>query len=144
MVYCFYSSKGCFYSRVAVYGIVYPQTMKKTLPGKSTSLTTLRLYLQQGETIPTICFVWRINGLREYDQNYRPNCWFRSKILKQNHLRNSILTDFSFLLLCRADDLSSDMCLQGLTVQSLHGDREQCDREEALQDFRDGMYVDKQ
>ncbi|KAK7148549.1 hypothetical protein R3I93_012776 [Phoxinus phoxinus] len=38
----------------------------------------------------------------------------------------------------KADDLSSDMCLQGLTVQSLHGDREQCDREEALQDFRDG------
>lgn len=41
----------------------------------------------------------------------------------------------------RADDLSSDLCLQGLAVQSLHGDREQCDREEALQDFRDGMFV---
>ncbi|XP_067277994.1 probable ATP-dependent RNA helicase DDX43 [Pseudorasbora parva] len=38
----------------------------------------------------------------------------------------------------KADDLSSDLCLQGLAVQSLHGDREQCDREEALQDFRDG------
>ncbi|XP_058507898.1 probable ATP-dependent RNA helicase DDX43 [Solea solea] len=36
-----------------------------------------------------------------------------------------------------ADDLSSDMCLQGLAVQSLHGDREQCDREEALKDFKD-------
>nr|XP_046258681.1 probable ATP-dependent RNA helicase DDX43 isoform X2 [Scatophagus argus] len=35
-----------------------------------------------------------------------------------------------------ADDLSSDMCLQGLAVQSLHGDREQCDREEALKDFK--------
>uniref|UniRef100_A0A673J4Y7 RNA helicase n=1 Tax=Sinocyclocheilus rhinocerous TaxID=307959 RepID=A0A673J4Y7_9TELE len=46
--------------------------------------------------------------------------------------------DFSFLLLHRADDLSSDLCLQGVAVQSLHGDREQCDREEALQDFRDG------
>ncbi len=41
----------------------------------------------------------------------------------------------------RADDLSSDLCLQGLAVQSLHGDREQCDREEALQDFRDGMLI---
>lgn len=38
-----------------------------------------------------------------------------------------------------ADDLSSDLCLRGLAVQSLHGDREQCDREEALQDFKDGM-----
>ncbi|KAM9726763.1 putative ATP-dependent RNA helicase DDX43 isoform 1-T2 [Menidia menidia] len=37
-----------------------------------------------------------------------------------------------------ADDLSSDMCLQGLAVQSLHGDREQCDREEALKDFKEG------
>ncbi|KAL4625049.1 putative ATP-dependent RNA helicase DDX43 [Arapaima gigas] len=36
------------------------------------------------------------------------------------------------------DDLSSDLSLQGVPVQSLHGDREQCDREEALQDFRDG------
>ncbi|XP_052007477.1 probable ATP-dependent RNA helicase DDX43 [Xyrauchen texanus] len=38
----------------------------------------------------------------------------------------------------KADDLSSDLCLQGVAVQSLHGDREQCDREEALQDFKDG------
>ncbi|XP_069000366.1 probable ATP-dependent RNA helicase DDX43 [Embiotoca jacksoni] len=37
-----------------------------------------------------------------------------------------------------ADDLSSDLCLQGLAVQSLHGDREQCDREEALKDFKEG------
>uniref|UniRef100_A0A8C5FLE6 RNA helicase n=1 Tax=Gadus morhua TaxID=8049 RepID=A0A8C5FLE6_GADMO len=36
-----------------------------------------------------------------------------------------------------ADDLSSDLCLRGLAVQSLHGDREQCDREEALRDFKD-------
>ncbi len=46
---------------------------------------------------------------------------------------------FVFLFPCnlRADDLSSDMCLQGLAVQSLHGDREQCDREEALKDFKE-------
>ncbi|XP_041865464.1 probable ATP-dependent RNA helicase DDX43 isoform X2 [Melanotaenia boesemani] len=36
-----------------------------------------------------------------------------------------------------ADDLSSDICLQGLAVQSLHGNREQCDREEALKDFKE-------
>lgn len=39
----------------------------------------------------------------------------------------------------RADDLSSDMSLQGLVVQCLHGGHEQCDREEALQDFKDSM-----
>ncbi|XP_061141808.1 probable ATP-dependent RNA helicase DDX43 [Syngnathus typhle] len=36
------------------------------------------------------------------------------------------------------DDLASDMCLHGLAVQSLHGDREQYDREEALKDFKGG------
>ncbi|MGH0178121.1 UNVERIFIED_CONTAM: hypothetical protein FKN15_076675 [Acipenser sinensis] len=37
------------------------------------------------------------------------------------------------------DDLSSDFCLQGIPVQSLHGDREQCDREQALDDFKKGV-----
>ncbi|XP_073425435.1 probable ATP-dependent RNA helicase DDX43 [Dendrobates tinctorius] len=37
-----------------------------------------------------------------------------------------------------ADDLASDYCLQGIPVQSLHGNREQCDREEALNDFKTG------
>ncbi|XP_028676200.2 probable ATP-dependent RNA helicase DDX43 [Erpetoichthys calabaricus] len=37
-----------------------------------------------------------------------------------------------------ADDLSSDLILSGVPVQSLHGDREQCDREQALEDFKNG------
>ncbi|XP_069742073.1 probable ATP-dependent RNA helicase DDX43 [Narcine bancroftii] len=37
-----------------------------------------------------------------------------------------------------ADDLSSDFSLQGIPVQSLHGSREQCDREQALSDFKEG------
>ncbi|XP_043943117.1 probable ATP-dependent RNA helicase DDX43 [Protopterus annectens] len=37
-----------------------------------------------------------------------------------------------------ADDLSSDFSLQGIPVQSLHGDREQYDREQALEDFKKG------
>uniref|UniRef100_A0A3Q2GGG1 RNA helicase n=1 Tax=Cyprinodon variegatus TaxID=28743 RepID=A0A3Q2GGG1_CYPVA len=37
----------------------------------------------------------------------------------------------------RADDLSSDMSLQGIAVQCLHGDREQSVREEALRDFKE-------
>uniref|UniRef100_A0A3Q3SYJ7 RNA helicase n=1 Tax=Mastacembelus armatus TaxID=205130 RepID=A0A3Q3SYJ7_9TELE len=37
----------------------------------------------------------------------------------------------------KAADLSSDMCLRGLSVRSLHGDHEQCDREESLKDFKE-------
>ncbi|NXM14988.1 DDX43 helicase, partial [Ploceus nigricollis] len=35
-----------------------------------------------------------------------------------------------------ADDLASDFGIQGIPVQSLHGNREQCDREQALDDFK--------
>lgn len=37
-----------------------------------------------------------------------------------------------------ADNLSCDLCMKQITVQSIHGDREQVDREEALEDFREG------
>ncbi|NWV04120.1 DDX43 helicase, partial [Ptilonorhynchus violaceus] len=37
-----------------------------------------------------------------------------------------------------ADDLASDFGVQGIPVQSLHGNREQCDREQALDDFKKG------
>lgn len=40
-----------------------------------------------------------------------------------------------------ADDLSSDFGLQGIPVQSLHGNREQCDREQALEDFKKGEFA---
>lgn len=43
----------------------------------------------------------------------------------------------------RADDLASDFSLQGIPVQSLHGNREQCDREQALDDFKKGRLVPK-
>ncbi|OXB71736.1 UNVERIFIED_CONTAM: hypothetical protein H355_002826 [Colinus virginianus] len=44
----------------------------------------------------------------------------------------------SVLNFWRADDIASDLVVQGVPVQSLHGDREQCDREQALDDFRKG------
>ncbi|NWR52874.1 DDX43 helicase, partial [Regulus satrapa] len=37
-----------------------------------------------------------------------------------------------------ADDLASDFGIQGIPVESLHGNREQCDREQALDDFKKG------
>ncbi|XP_071435971.1 probable ATP-dependent RNA helicase DDX43 [Pithys albifrons albifrons] len=36
------------------------------------------------------------------------------------------------------DDLASDFGIRGIPVQSLHGNREQCDREQALDDFKKG------
>ncbi|XP_060557473.1 probable ATP-dependent RNA helicase DDX43 [Ruditapes philippinarum] len=37
-----------------------------------------------------------------------------------------------------ADDLSSDFTLRDISCQCIHGDREQCDREQALEDFKSG------
>ncbi|XP_034314075.2 probable ATP-dependent RNA helicase DDX43 [Magallana gigas] len=37
-----------------------------------------------------------------------------------------------------ADDLSSDLSLNMINCQCIHGDREQCDREQALEDFKEG------
>ncbi|XP_048256269.1 probable ATP-dependent RNA helicase DDX43 isoform X4 [Haliotis rufescens] len=37
-----------------------------------------------------------------------------------------------------ADDLSSDLAMEGVECQCIHGDREQCDREAALSDFKSG------
>lgn len=36
------------------------------------------------------------------------------------------------------DDIASNLVLQNIDCQSLHGDREQCDREQALDDLRTG------
>ncbi|KAK7865543.1 hypothetical protein R5R35_010087 [Gryllus longicercus] len=38
----------------------------------------------------------------------------------------------------RADDISSELTLAGVECQSIHGDREQCDREQALDDLKTG------
>ncbi|KAE8747204.1 hypothetical protein FOCC_FOCC006071 [Frankliniella occidentalis] len=38
----------------------------------------------------------------------------------------------------RADDIASEMALQNISVQTLHGDREQADREQALADLQSG------
>lgn len=37
-----------------------------------------------------------------------------------------------------ADNLSCDLAMKNILCQSIHGDREQCDREEALEDFKEG------
>ena len=36
------------------------------------------------------------------------------------------------------DDISSDLSLRSILVQSIHGDRDQADREQALLDLKSG------
>jgi len=38
----------------------------------------------------------------------------------------------------RADDVSSELSLSGIRCQCIHGDREQYDREQALEDLKTG------
>ncbi len=38
----------------------------------------------------------------------------------------------------RADDIASEMALRNISAQTLHGDREQADREQALADLQSG------
>ncbi len=38
----------------------------------------------------------------------------------------------------KVDDISSDLSLRGIAVQSIHGDRDQSDREQALADLKSG------
>lgn len=39
----------------------------------------------------------------------------------------------------RVDDVASDLALQGVNCQSIHGGREQADREQALDDLKTGI-----
>lgn len=38
----------------------------------------------------------------------------------------------------KVDDVASNLALQMIEVQSIHGGREQCDREQALEDLKSG------
>lgn len=39
----------------------------------------------------------------------------------------------------RADDLSSEISMKGISVQCIHGSRDQADREQALEDIKEGL-----
>ena len=38
----------------------------------------------------------------------------------------------------RCDDIASDLCIRGTSCQSIHGNREQSDREQAIEDLKTG------
>ncbi|XP_058813426.1 probable ATP-dependent RNA helicase DDX43 [Topomyia yanbarensis] len=58
-----------------------------------------------------------------------------------NFVKNMERTDKA-IIFCgrktRADDLSSEFVLSGINCQSIHGDRDQADREQALEDIKSG------
>nr|XP_002720005.1 DEAD box protein 53 [Oryctolagus cuniculus] len=63
------------------------------------------------------------------------------RALIQEFLENMTPRDKVIVFVSRkitADDLASDLGIQGIPIESLHGDREQSDREQALEDFRTG------
>lgn len=59
-----------------------------------------------------------------------------------NFIKNMGPTD-KCIIFCgkkqRADDLSSELSLMNIPCQSIHGDREQSDREQALADIKSGI-----
>ncbi|XP_075222224.1 putative ATP-dependent RNA helicase DDX43 [Lycorma delicatula] len=59
----------------------------------------------------------------------------------QNFIMNMTAEDKVIVFVgkkARADDLASELILKNISCQSIHGDREQCDREQALEDIKDG------
>ncbi len=43
-----------------------------------------------------------------------------------------------YIVCCSADDIASDLALEGVDCQCIHGDREQMDREQAIEDLKTG------
>lgn len=60
----------------------------------------------------------------------------------KSFVKNMTKTD-KIIVFCgrkaRADDLSSDLTLDGFMTQSIHGNREQSDREQAIADIKSGI-----
>lgn len=54
----------------------------------------------------------------------------------------NIRPDQKLIVFCgkkaRADQVASELIIRGIDCQTIHGDREQCDREQALEDLTTG------
>ncbi|EPY75450.1 DEAD box protein 53 [Camelus bactrianus] len=98
-----------------------------------------RSYLKE----PMIVYVGTLDlvAVNTVKQNIIVTTEEEKRFLVQEFLQSLSPKDKVILFVSRklvADDLSSDLCIHGIPVQSLHGDREQSDREQALEDFRSG------
>jgi ATP-dependent RNA helicase DDX43 len=64
------------------------------------------------------------------------------KTVLMDYIHNSMNEDDKLIVFigrkANVDNLSCDLSLNDVKCQSIHGDREQCDREDALEEFKDG------
>lgn len=129
-----------------------PQIMKILLdvrPDRQTIMTsatwpdTIRRLSKTYLKEPMIVYVGTLDlvAVHTVTQNIIVTTEGKKRSLIQEFLHSLSPNDKVIVFVSRkivADDLSSDLSIQGLSVQSMHGNREQSEREQALDDFKSG------
>uniref|UniRef100_A0A8C6D3E6 RNA helicase n=1 Tax=Moschus moschiferus TaxID=68415 RepID=A0A8C6D3E6_MOSMO len=115
------------------------QTVMTTASWPGSTRTLAQSYLKQ----PMIVYVGTLDlvTVNTVKQNIIVTTEEEKRSLIQEFLQSLSPKDKVIVFVGRklvADDLSSDLSIQGIPVQSLHSDREQSDRDQALEDFRSG------
>ncbi|ELK12892.1 Putative ATP-dependent RNA helicase DDX53 [Pteropus alecto] len=116
---------------------------RQTIMTSATWPDTIHRLAQSYLKEPMIVYVGTLDlaAVNTVKQNVTVTTEEEKRSLIQEFLRNLSPKDKVIIFVNRklvADDLSSDLSLQGIPVQSLHGSREQSDREQALNDFKSG------
>ncbi|KAM7044488.1 DEAD box protein 53 [Molossus nigricans] len=116
---------------------------RQTVMTSATWPDTIRRLAQSYLKDPMIVYVGTLDlvAVNTVKQNIIVTTEEEKRSLIQEFLQSLSPKDKVIVFVSRklvADDLSSDLSIQGLCVQTLHGDREQSEREEALDDFNRG------
>ncbi|XP_029786451.1 DEAD box protein 53 [Suricata suricatta] len=116
---------------------------RQTVMTSATWPDSIRRLAQSYLKEPMIVYVGTLNlvAVNTVKQNIIVTKEEEKRSLIQEFVKNLSPQDKVIIFVSRklvADDLSSDFSIQGIAIQSLHGDREQYDREQALEDFRTG------
>ncbi|KAF6389886.1 DEAD-box helicase 53 [Rhinolophus ferrumequinum] len=116
---------------------------RQTVMTSATWPETIRHLAQSYLKEPMIVYVGTLDlaAVNTVKQNIIVTTEEEKRSLLQEFLQSMLPKDKVVVFVSRkivADDLSSDLSIQGIPVQSLHGNREQSDREQALGDFKSG------
>ncbi|KAG3271828.1 DEAD-box helicase 53 [Ictidomys tridecemlineatus] len=116
---------------------------RQTIMTSATWPDTVRRLAHSYLKEPMIVYVGTLDlaAVHTVKQNVIVTTEEEKRALIQEFLKNMSPQDKVIVFVSRkliADDLSSDLSIQGIPVQLLHGDRDQSDREQALEDFRTG------
>ncbi|XP_036126073.1 DEAD box protein 53 [Molossus molossus] len=116
---------------------------RQTVMTSATWPDTIRRLAQSYLKDPMIVYVGTLDlvAVNTVKQNIIVTTEEEKRSLIQEFLQSLSPKDKVIVFVSRklvADDLSSDLSIQGLCVQTLHGDREQSEREQALDDFNRG------